>query len=322
MNWLHQVTKKITPLKKEKFLLAISGGLDSTALFYVFDHLKKHFQLSFSVAYFHHGPSSNVLQLDYRFKAFKVVEKLCLNHGVEFFSNYAGQNPQTFLQDWSQELSSEAKYRQARQIFFDSLMLDHGFSRLVLAHHSSDLLETRLLRMIRGVGPQGLTAMVFDDGKKLRPFLTVSREELAFYVKEKQGAWLDDPSNKDLLPLRNWLREKWLKDLHKKQPGALKALSRSLDLLLRETDRPTFITDCLEGKSVNLSELLCLNLDQKKQVLATYMKSQGLKNYGLSHINEVLKRLDTEKKSHTFHLLGHRWTVDAGRMGVQELKLN
>lgn len=317
MIHFNDLTKKLIDYKQKRFLLAVSGGLDSMALLTIFDHFKKHFDFDFAVSYFHHGPTADRQLLDYRFNAYDLVKLACHQREVPFYSNYDDSSSESFLQGWQHSTQTEAEHRENRYSYFEQVMLQQGFDFLVLAHHRDDLLETRLMRMIRGVGPQGLPAMSFLTDNRLRPLLSYSRKELKEFLVEKKGGWLEDPSNTETHHFRNWLRQKWLRDLEDKQPGALGSLARSLDLMVRSSQNSTPVSPSLQNGEVVLSEWLCLGLAQKQQVLATYMKSQGLKNYGLSHINEVIKRLDTEKKSHTFNLLGRCWKVDAGRMRVK-----
>ncbi len=318
MNWIIELTKKLKPFSQDRFLLAVSGGLDSVALFYVFLHFREHFNFQFSVAHFHHGPDSNNEQELFRFQAFEFVNNLCKDNQVEFFSNALDVEKEPFLKNFPPCAASEEAFRKRRYAYLEGLLKESGFDHLVLAHHQDDLLETRLLRLLRGTGPEGLKSMSFIEAGKLRPLLEVRREELQNYVNFKQGIWLEDPSNKNSEFLRNWLRNKWLPELEEKCPGSLESLNRSLDLLVAAQSQPVNLDSFLDEKGFKLNELWPLDKDQRRQIMAAYMKSQGLRNYGLSHINEALKRLDREEKSHSFKLLGLCWKVDAGRMNLSE----
>lgn len=317
MNLLLEITKSLKDKRDKKFLLAMSAGLDSMALFHIFLHFRQNFQVQFSVCNFHHGPSDDSLTLDYRFNAYEKLKDLCVQKGVGFLSNCQGDRD-NFLKNFGEPLQGENDFRQARYQYFETLKNEMGFDELVLAHHQDDLMETRLLRLIRGVGPQGLGAMNEQSGWIYRPLLGFSRAQLKAFLLEQNGSWLEDPSNDDLHYLRNWLRKKWLRELEEKVPGGVQALGRSLEQLTQQmAESPTY-DQCFENGAILVSELLALQPSNQRQVLASYMKSQGLRNYGVSHINEVLKRLDTEKKSHTFRLLAHSWIVDAGRMSVEK----
>jgi len=72
-------------------------------------------------------------------------------------------------------------------------------SHLLLGHQLEDQLETLLMRLSKGSGLQGLTAMqvtVERDGiNLLRPLLGTRRAELRAYLMNKGQVWVDDPSN-------------------------------------------------------------------------------------------------------------------------------
>jgi tRNA(Ile)-lysidine synthase len=345
MSLIHQVSKDLRELREQGFLLALSGGLDSMALFYLFIQLREQFHYSFAVAHFFHGESSDPVQNDYRHNALHFVQHHCQKHDVPFFSNKLGaaigdgdgmgpelttngplsqrmtttSSSSSSSPSSSSSSSSEASLRERRYQFLRHTLSELGMGYIVLGHHRDDLLETRMIRLIRGTGPQGLSAMELCRPPLVRPLLGNSRTELEEFVKGLGGAWVEDPSNDNQDPLRNWMRKNWLPQLEEKQPGALNSLARSLDLLAESAQEMADEAPwkaCLDGGQVVLSEFFCLGPIQQRLVIANYMKSQGLGNYGLSHVNEVLKRLDTEKKRHTFYLLGRCWKVDAGRMSV------
>ncbi len=317
MSLTLELTKKLRPYQQDRFVLAVSGGRDSMALLSLFLHFRQHFGFQFGVAHFHHGPSEDQRQLEFRGQAYQVVLEECRQKDIPFFSNVKGNQLSSFLSTWSQTLKSEGEFREARYQFFETLRETHNFQWLVLAHHQEDLLETQLMRLIRGTGPSGLQSMSFIEGWRMRPLLDVAAEDLHHFLTTKKMNYVEDPSNKDLGPFRNWLRHFWLQELENKRPGSKRSLFRSLDHLVSSLDQSDELNTMAQEDSLNLSEVLALSETEKRQVLAAYMKSQGLKNYGLSHINEVLKRLDNEKKRHTFKMLGRRWKVDAGRMSLE-----
>ncbi len=316
MSLLHSISQKLIPFRGDRFLLALSGGLDSMALLQIFLHAREQLKVDFSVAHFFHGETSDSIQQDYRHNARAFVEHLCHKSNVPYHCNLTEPffEKDTFVSD------SEASLRERRYAYLWQIFEKENFDHLVTAHHRDDLLETRLIRLIRGTGPQGLESMSFQAPRLLRPLIETNREELKAHLVENNCGWVEDPSNECRHPLRNWLRKKWLPELEEKHPGGVQSLARSLDLLVSQIhsqDLDSTLEACLEGGALSLAPYWCLNETHKKLVVANYMKSQGLKNYGLSHINEVCKRLDTEKKRHTFSLLGRRWKVDAGRMSVE-----
>jgi tRNA(Ile)-lysidine synthase len=101
----------------------------------------------------------------------------------------------------------EALAREARYQLMGAWMLKHGVGTLFVGHTQDDQAETFLLRLARGSGLDGLSAMrahapwpVADcDGLSVaRPLLGFSRAELRDYLGTHGQDWLDDPMNEDL----------------------------------------------------------------------------------------------------------------------------
>ena len=74
---------------------------------------------------------------------------------------------------------------------------------IVLGHHRDDQAETFLLRLLRGSGLSGLSAMRHRRGRWLRPLLAASRQQLEDYAREQGLQWREDASNEDPRHLRN-----------------------------------------------------------------------------------------------------------------------
>jgi tRNA(Ile)-lysidine synthase len=95
-----------------------------------------------------------------------------------------------------------ALLREAR-----SIKAECGRSVFILtAHTGGDLLETALMRILRGAGPAGLAAMPARRGRFLRPLLALSRADVLCYLGEKNIPWREDSTNADTRFLRNRIR--------------------------------------------------------------------------------------------------------------------
>ena len=130
----------------------------------------------------------------------------------------------------------------------------------------------------------------------LRPLVFSSREEIKDYAEKNKLKWLEDPSNKNTLFFRNWLRKEWLPLLEKKRPQSLVSLSRSLSLIA-EVERDFPLNDFISEKGIKRKSLLELGPVNQKQVLAYYMREKQLAGYSLSHIEELQKYISRPQKS-------------------------
>jgi tRNA(Ile)-lysidine synthase len=77
---------------------------------------------------------------------------------------------------------------------------------ILLAHTKDDLLETALMRILRGSGSAGLAAMPEKKGRLLRPLLKMTRADVVEYLKAKNINWREDSTNTDEKYLRNRIR--------------------------------------------------------------------------------------------------------------------
>ena len=104
----------------------------------------------------------------------------------------AGGRPDGNLQDMA---------RRARQELIASWARERGIVHVLLGHTQDDQAETVLLRLARGSGVDGLSAMASQRVALgitwLRPLLTQSRAALRDFLGERGVAWSEDPSNAD-----------------------------------------------------------------------------------------------------------------------------
>jgi tRNA(Ile)-lysidine synthase len=334
----HRVLDELRFLKKRKslVLVAVSGGMDSMVLLEVMSRLKVLLDFELGVAHVHHGITESS-QGQFRWKAWEFVRKHASEKGERFFSNLKleGIEQGTEHRDVDGKdpglLESEADMRSFRyeclREWQQKSSLETGLPvYLALAHHADDLLETRLIRLIRGTGLQGLEAMKVCQNGLLRPLLCCSRRELIDYARQQCLEWVDDPSNQNQDFLRNWIRESWLPSLEKRHQGGARNLGRSLDRIFRETrDGARSLSaldsarmdDLAEEKSgeeflfQNRRKFGLLTLEEKRCEVASYLRRRGIKGYGQSHIDEIIKRLGTKRKTFSFRVLKWDWMVDA-----------
>ena len=89
-----------------------------------------------------------------------------------------------------------------------------GAERILTAHTRDDLLETLLMRILRGSGPAGLAPMSRERefagsrGRLFRPLLDLSRQDVLAYLEEKGIPYRTDSTNADIRFLRNRIRHK------------------------------------------------------------------------------------------------------------------
>ena len=186
-----------------KYLLAVSGGVDSMVLLDMVatnyhGFREKYlsgaqFPADFVVAHYDHGIRGKVSAEDAEF-----VRQQCRNYGVTVRCGCGKLAAAT----------GEAVARQYRYDFFrrvaEAIARDDEPVYLVTAHHQDDLLETIALNIVRGTGWRGLAPM--NQPQVLRPLLDIAKAELVSYAIEHGSTWREDQTNDSPRYLRNRLR--------------------------------------------------------------------------------------------------------------------
>jgi tRNA(Ile)-lysidine synthase len=113
--------------------------------------------------------------------------------------------------------SSEAAWRAARWDFLGRIGRAYK-ARVATAHTRDDQLETVVMRLLRGAGARGLAALAAPSSV-VRPWLGVSRAELARWAAIEHVAYLEDPMNVSRAFLRGRVRHELLPALEAATPG-------------------------------------------------------------------------------------------------------
>jgi tRNA(Ile)-lysidine synthase len=112
----------------------------------------------------------------------------------------------------------EAEARNARYALMGAWCAEHKVAALYVAHTEEDQAETFLLRLGRGSGLDGLSAMqpvsplpIPEHGqvKLVRPLLNFSKGELRNFLRSRKMDWSEDAMNSDPRFARARLRAAW-----------------------------------------------------------------------------------------------------------------
>jgi tRNA(Ile)-lysidine synthase len=204
------------------FLAAVSGGADSTAMLNALVSLRDAAPAAFTLHCLHveHGlrPAAESLG-DAAF-----VKQLCeqLNVPCKIVSIPPGKIAAAARQ---RGIGIEAAARLYRHREWNREARSIGAERILVAHTHSDLLETVLMRILRGSGPAGLAAMRQRRGRILRPLLALRRADVLAYLNERKIPFRTDATNADTRFLRNRIRNQLIPCLNELFPRWEKNLS-------------------------------------------------------------------------------------------------
>ncbi|MBM9596421.1 tRNA lysidine(34) synthetase TilS [Rhodobacteraceae bacterium MCCB 386] len=101
---------------------------------------------------------------------------------------------------WDRRGNLQEAARLGRRRLLAEWARREGLSAVAMGHTRDDQAETVLLRLMRGSGVDGLSAMEVDrrdEVRWLRPLLGVRREALRQWLRDAGLNWAEDPSNAD-----------------------------------------------------------------------------------------------------------------------------
>ena len=194
----------------------------------------------------------------------------------------------------------EAAARRARYHALTDLL---GHDEILLtAHHRDDQVETLLLRLLRGAGPHGLGSIGVrrrcGRGCLVRPLLDIGRNELEIYAREQSLSWVEDPANTDTTFDRNFLRHRVLPVLRERWPGLGETVSRAARLSgeaasmldeLAELD----IGGAGDPDTIPVGVLLELSSARRRNVVRYVLRRLGLAPPAEVRLREGLEQLLT-----------------------------
>ena len=281
----------------KKYLLAMSGGIDSTVLFDMMQHLG----LNFAVAHVNYGLRGEASDLDERW-----VYKLCQLNNVKCYTKKIDVAEYKLHHNES----TQSAARILRYEWFLALRETLGYDYLISAHHLDDSIETFFINLLRGTGLRGLTGIENND-TILRPLLTVSKQDILSYAKAKNLEWREDESNAEDVYLRNKIRNNIIPAFKRLNPNFNANFLKTLDFL--KDDVMILEEYVCQIKSnifikkdrwyeVDIQSLKLLNSDS----LIFYL----LESYGFKFPKEIMKLMDGKESaeivSNTHRLIKNR----------------
>lgn len=211
-KFFHYLKKEQLFEKGDKVLLAFSGGADSVGAFWLLWSVRQVFHLEISLCYVNHG-----LREDSQDEA-TFVRMFAHENKVALFETVweEGKNTTTNV---------EENAREFRYKFLEQIQREYGFDKTVTAHHGDDLVETILMKLLRGTYLPNLIGIrkerIFSSGKLVRVLLPYSKCELLEYMREKKQMFVEDSTNESEQYFRNRVRKTLLPFIQKENPSYL-----------------------------------------------------------------------------------------------------
>ena len=207
-------------------VVGVSGGPDSMALLHVMISLRKQLELDVICAHVNHNTGRPGQIEDEKF-----VKEWCLKNNVTLehmtIDDYGDDN-----------FHNEA--RSKRYVYFEKIVNNHHAKYLLTAHHGDDLMETILMRIVRGStlrGYSGFSKIVpMDTYTILRPFINITKADILEYNRNNNIEYREDDSNLKDVYTRNRFRKYIVPEFKKEDPNVHQKFAKFSKTLLMYND--------------------------------------------------------------------------------------
>ncbi len=178
------LVKEVKIKDNDVIVLGNSGGPDSMCLLSILLDLRKKYNFKIVCAHVNHNVRSES------------------ESEQEFLMNYCKEKDVLFEAMKIEEYGDDNFHNQARNIrynFFEDMVKKYDANYLMTAHHGDDLIETILMRIVRGSTLKGYSGFdkIVDNGtyKTVRPLVFLTKDYIKEYDDKNNIPYVTDKSN-------------------------------------------------------------------------------------------------------------------------------
>jgi tRNA(Ile)-lysidine synthase len=305
-------------------VVAVSGGPDSVCLLSVLHALSPELKISLHIAHLDHMFRGRESAEEANF-----VEKLAAKLGIP--STIEHIDVPSYCRE--QGLSPQAGARYVRYLFFERVAQASRAARIATGHTATDQAETFLMRLLRGAGAAGLSAIPPVRGNIIRPLIEATREEVLEYLRSAGLSYVTDPSNAKPFYTRNRIRLELMPVLQRFNPHVEERLASEAGLLRDENEAiDAYLETIMESIITQDEDVLILRRDEfnalprafRRRIFRTTIALAGRKTSKLSlvQIDEALAFMAASQTGRSLDLPGglivgreyDRFTISSARV--------
>ena len=270
------------------------------------------------------GPDSMCLLDILRKKTDKLVVAH-INHNIrkeskeeeEYLKDYCQKNNIIFesmtITEY-QENNFENEARKKRYTFYEEILKKYNSTKLFLAHHGDDLIETVLMKIERGSNLEGYAGIKMINKLPkydiIRPLLPYTKEDIINYNKSHNITYYIDSSNTNTDYTRNWYRLKILPLLKEKDPNIHQKYlkySKTLEEYINYIDKVTkeLLPQVYKDNIINIEALKKQDKFIIKNLLYSIMNNIYHNQNNIitdKHIQSIISIIDNPKPNLTINL--------------------
>ena len=299
-------------LPQQKILLAVSGGLDSMVMSYLFMEAG----FNFAIAHFNHNTRNGESDIDELF-----VKDFCSKKNIEFFSTKVDITGLLNKGDGNNFQDLARKYRYH---WLEKIRKSGGFDYVATAHHEDDNIETFLYKISYGSGLGGLKGINRKIDNIIRPLLDFSRQDIEQYANENNIVYREDSSNISDKYSRNYIRHHIIPGFEKLNDNFKNRITVTIKNLGMASDAIEFFIDnyyskyiVQDNKVLRLEKDVFFELVDNKAVIYYFLFKY---DFNASQIEDIIKAKN--KTGAIFYSNSHTLLVDRKHLLIRKIEMD
>ena len=214
--------------KDDKVIVGVSGGADSICLLFVLLELQKEYGFELIAVHVNHELRGTAAKEDETY-----VREICKERNIPCV--VYSENVELVAKKRKQSI--EEAGRDVRREMFEKARKEYTGTKIALAHHKNDNVETLFMNLARGSKMAGLGGMSPVNDFFIRPLLCVSRKEIEDYLKKNNIHYCTDETNFSDQYTRNRVRNHMIPYMEEHiNVKAVDHISESMEMI-RETQQ-------------------------------------------------------------------------------------
>ena len=287
-------------IDNDTIIVAVSGGPDSMALLSLLLEIKNNKNINIICAHVNHNSG-----------------RMGQDEEEEYVKSFSNKNNiifESYKIDEYKESNFEMEARSKRYSFFDELVKKYNAKYVFTAHHGDDLVETILMRIVRGSTLKGYTGFLkeLDCGnyKIIRPFISLTKDDLINYLDKSNIKYYTDNSNYDDKHTRNRYRKYILpklkeenKEVHKKFlkfSETLEQYDRYIKNEAKKIMKDIYINNKLD--LIKFNKLDKLIKDNIFYIILDDIYGDNINDINDNHINLIYDLINSDKSNSYINL--------------------
>lgn len=261
--------------ENDSIVIGLSGGPDSMALLDLLLRLRNKINIKIVCAHVNH----NIRKESEDEKDF--VKDYCNRNNLIFeYTKFE------YDSKFTESLGHKMRYE-----FFRTIIKKYNAKYLFTAHHGDDLIETALMRIVRGStlkGYAGYESIIKESYYTiLRPLVLVTKDEIMNYVESNTIPYVIDNSNNDVSYTRNRYRKYILPKLKEEDINVHKKFKQYSDTILKYSNYIDKL--CLEKYNLIVcdNKIDVLKLKEEDDIIVENLIQIYLHNYYGNDINLI-----------------------------------